>query len=77
MWNFFDLKRNRYNLRDDYLLKLPDTSTCRYGTQALWFKGNLLWNKIPSKYKNLNSLEESKRQIEQWSPNTCSCKIYK
>ena len=48
MWNFFDLKRNRYNLRSNYLLKLTDTSTCRSGTQALCFKGSLLWNKIPN-----------------------------
>ena len=60
MWNFFDLKKIRYNLRGNYLMKLLDTSTCRNCTQALCFKGSLLWNKIPKKYKNLNSLEEFK-----------------
>ena len=42
MWNFSNLKRNRYKLRGNYLLKLPDTNTCRYGTKALCFKGSLL-----------------------------------
>ena len=70
MWDFFDLKRNRYSLRGNYLLKLPDTSTCRYGTHALCFKGSLLWNKIPNKHKNLNFLEEFKSQIKQWNPTT-------
>ena len=51
MWNFFNLQRKRYNLRGSYLLKLPDTSTSRYDTQALCFKESLLWNKIPNKYK--------------------------
>ena len=77
MWNFFNLMRNRYNLCGNYLLKLPDTSTCQYGTQALRFKGSLLWNKIPNKYKNLNSLEELKSQIKQWDPTTCGCKVCK
>ena len=77
MWNFFNLMRNRYNLCGNYLLKLPDTSTCQYGTQALCFKGSLLWNKIPNKYKNLNSLEELKSQIKQWDPITCGCKVCK
>ena len=77
MWDFFDLKRYRYNLRGNYLLKLPDASTCRYGMHALCFKGSLLWNNIPNKYKNLNSLEEFKSQIKQWNPTTCSCKICK
>ena len=26
MWTFFELKRNRYNLRVNYFLKLPDTN---------------------------------------------------
>ena len=43
-WIFFVLKRNRYNLRSNYLLKLPDTSTSQYGTQPLCFKGSLLWD---------------------------------
>ena len=76
MQKLFGLKRNRYNLCGNYLLKLPDTSTCQYGTQALCFKGSLLlWNKVPNKYKDLNSFEEFKNQIKQWHPFTCSCKI--
>lgn len=57
MWKFFRFKRNRYRLRGNYLLKLLDRNTCLYGTQALSFKGSLLWKKIPKKCKNLNSLE--------------------
>ena len=51
MWNFFNLKRIRCILRGNYLRKLLDTSTYRYGTQALCFKGSLLCNKIPKKIK--------------------------
>ena len=32
-------------------MKLPATSNDWYDTQALRFKGSLLWNKISSKYK--------------------------
>ena len=76
MGNFLDLKRNSYNLHGNYLLKLPDTSTYRYGTQVLCFKGRLLWNKIANRYKNLNSLEKfkfkiQKFKIKQWNPNIC------
>ena len=34
---FFDLKNTRSDLRSKQLLKLPKTSTSRYGTQALCF----------------------------------------
>ena len=32
---FFDLKNIQYDLRSKQLLKLPEISTSRYGTQAL------------------------------------------
>ena len=41
MWNFFNLKRYRYNLRDNFLSKLPDTSTSRYGTHLLFYSFEL------------------------------------
>ena len=47
---FFDLENTRYDLRSKQLLKLPETSTSRYGTQALCFKGSLIWNTVPSKF---------------------------
>ena len=42
MKDFFDLKNTRYDLRSKQLLKLPETSTSRYGTQALCLKASLL-----------------------------------
>ena len=53
---FFVLKNTRYDLRSKQLLKLPETSNSRYGTQALSFKGSLIWNMIPNKFKILTIL---------------------
>ena len=36
MKDFFDLKNTRCDLRSKQFLKLPETSTSRYGTQALF-----------------------------------------
>ena len=72
---FFDLKNTRYDLRSMQLLKLPETSTFRYGTQALCFKGSLIWNTIPNKFKNIDNIEDFKKHIKDWKPTTCSCKM--
>ena len=40
--HFFDLKNTRYDLQSKQLLKLPETSTSRYGTQALCFEDGLI-----------------------------------
>ena len=45
--------------------------------QFLCFKGNLLWNKILSMYKNLNDLEQFQGFIKFWNYINCNCKIYR
>ena len=62
MKDFFDLTNIRYDLRSKLLLKLPETRTSRYGTQALSFKGSLIWNMVPSKFKNIDSIEDFKKR---------------
>ena len=75
MKKFFDLKNTRYDLRSKQLLKLPETSTFRYGTQALCFKGILIWNTVRNNIKNIVIIEDFKKHIKEWKPTTCSCKL--
>ena len=49
MKDSLDLKNSLYDLRSKQLLKLPENSTSRYSTQALCFKGSLIWNTIRNK----------------------------
>ena len=75
MNNFFDLKNTRYDLRSKQLFKLSETSTFRYGTQTLCFKGSLICNTVPNKFKNLGNIENFKKHIKDWKPTTCSCTL--
>ena len=74
---FFDLKNTRYDLRSKQLLKLSETTTSKYGTQAPSFKGSLIWNTIPNKFKfkDIDNIEDFKKHIGDWKPTTCSCKL--
>ena len=72
---FFDLKNTRYDLPSKQLLKLPETSTSRYGAQALCFKGSLIWNTVPNKFKNIDNIENFKKHIKDCKPTTCSGKL--
>ena len=46
-------------------------------TEALCFKESIIWNTVPNRYKNLNSLDKFKQQIRMWKPTTCTCKLCK
>ena len=63
---FFDMTNTRYDLRSKQLLILPQTSTYRYGTKALCFKGSLIWNTIPNKFQNIDNIEDFKKHIKDW-----------
>ena len=65
MKDFFDLKNTRYDLRSKQLLKSPETSTSRYGTQALCFKGSLIWNKVLNKIESIDNIEDFKKHIDE------------
>ena len=77
MQEFFDLKVTPYSLRNNNLLRLPKTNTSRYVSEALCFKGSIIRNTVPNRYKNLNSLDKFKQQIKMWKPTTCTCKLCK
>ena len=66
MKDFSDLKNTRYDLRNKQSSNLSETSTSRYGTQALCFKGYLIWNMVPSKFKNVDNIEDCNRHIKDW-----------
>ena len=75
MKDFFDSKNTWYDLRSKQLLKLPETSTSRYGTKAICFKASLIWNTDPNKIKSIGNTEDFKKHIKGWKPTTCSFKL--
>ena len=44
---FFETHEILYNLKCGSVVKLPDTSTTKYGINSLKFRGVVLWNIIP------------------------------
>ena len=70
----FRPKINHYQLRATDLLTLNQTRTTTFGTRAISFKGSLIWNKLPQKFKEAKSLNIFKKLIKTWSGRECSCK---
>ena len=74
MWNLFDRKNINYSLRSQNLLKLPCTKTITYGLNSILFRSCILWNSLPSEFKNCQSLQDFKHKIKSWDGKQCTCK---
>ena len=72
----FDFVKPLYNLRNDKT-KSYNVHTVRYGTETLSYLGPKIWNSLDENYRNAKSLEEFKRKIKSWIPQTCPCRLCK
>ena len=65
------------SLRSQNYFALPRVRTESCGKGALRYLGPLIWNIIPSEIKNVSSLNKFKKQIRQWRPLECPCRLCK
>ena len=54
---------------------LPNPKTKKYGTDTVAYKASQLWSMLPTRYKNLPSLDLFKFEIKSWHCSDCPCNI--
>ena len=75
MWSFFKSKKLSYNLRKGSLLNLPRIQSTYYDTNAIHYRGSLIWNNLPAKVKSSNPVFEFKIKIENLGNIDCRCLV--
>ena len=63
------------NLRKGPVLGLPKTHSFYYGTNAIHFRGSLIWNNLPADVRSRDSLSEFKSKIKNIGDIDCGCLI--
>ena len=72
----FQLRSNDYNLRQFSQFNLPNISVfC--GAESISFVGLKICNIAPSEFKKETSLDAFKKQIKNWEPENCPCRLCK
>ena len=66
-WDYHNQKSNHCNLRGKHLFKLNKCRTNTYGLNTAVYKGAIIWNKLPSLFKEAKSRE--------WTQFLCTCCI--
>ena len=73
---FIKRKYNGPALRNGSDFVKPKITTVHFGENSLRAFGNNIWNKIPCGIRNLQSLDNFKMKIKDWTP-PCDCKLCK
>ena len=78
MLDIFEVKYSDYNLRgrnNNFICE--NIKTVNYGSETISFLGPEIWELIPNNIKNSESLNIFKKNINQWIPTSCPCRLCK
>ena len=76
MSELFYQKVNHYDLRN-LMSFLFQMLIVFHGQASIRYLGPLIWQLVPSEFKDLNTVSAFKAAIRKWKPNNCPCRLCK
>ena len=73
----FSFSNVNHNLRSGSQFHQPSAKIVWDGQEIISYLGPKIWNMVPGEIKQKSSSFAFKREIEQWAPNNCPCRICK
>ena len=77
MKEVFKKRLLKCNLRNCRVTPFPNPKTKKYGIDTITYKAAQVWSTLPTRYKNLQSLDLFKSEIKNWHCSACHCNIYR
>ena len=77
MSELFHQKVNHYDLRNPYEFCIPNVNSVFHGQGSISYLGLLIWQLVPSEFKDLNTVNAFKATIKNWKANNCPCRLCK
>ena len=74
MYDIFQTRSIRYDLRSQTNFRGHCVNTKKFGLNSLRFFAAKVWNIVPSEIKNSESVEVFKNKIRKWRPRATSVK---
>ena len=75
MSELFYQKVNHYDLRNPYEFSIPNINSIFHGQARIRYLGPLIWQLVPSEFKDLSTISAFKAAIKKWKPNNCPCRL--
>ena len=76
-YDIFENSRSSHNLRSQRDFDIPSISTENYGKNSLKYFGPIIWNSVPTRLRNIETLTEFKKEIRKWKIDKCPCRLCK
>ena len=73
----FSFSNVDYSLRSGSQFHQPSANTAWNGQETVSYLRSKIWNMVPEEMKQISSLFAFKREIKQWVPKNCPCRICK
>ena len=69
--------QGQYNLRSWSDFTLPIVRTVNYGIESIRYLGPKIWESIPAKTEEVDTIERFKSGIKKSKPESCRCRLCK
>ena len=73
MWHCFNTSPIPYNLRKESRLLIPPAKSVNFGANSIAFRGSLLWNNLPLRLKNSQTIDDFKFELKNLAKIHCTC----
>ena len=75
--DIFAQTTQRYNFRQNRDLRIRFVKLFYHGSESISYLGPKIWEIVPAKIKEINSLNSFKIEIRKWVPQSCPCRLCK
>ena len=77
MQALFCVRQTRYNLRNPHHFAISNVNSVYHDSESIPNLGPRIWNLVPDRLKELNSISSFKNEIKRWHPEICPCRLCK
>ena len=70
-------RENIYNLRNFQEFETETKRTVNYGIESFSYRSPQLWAMLPAELKEINLIDQFKREIRKWTCLNCPCRLCK
>ena len=75
--DIFAQTAQHYNFRQNRDFRIRSVKSVYHGSESTSYLGPKIWEIVPAKIKETNSLNSFKIEIRKWVPKSCSCRLCK